>query len=148
MYDTVHYGNICSGQNTQKHNSPTFLPHGEKCNFTLEMSLVFISDILCKCICTVYNEIYLTVCQNWLCRGDIRNTSLISFVNPCLRVGSHSIDRSGLLGLCCHRWHTERRETYTARSQNKSHSIPEWRQPLWIISVIHIYSITPQFKLQ
>ncbi len=118
-YDTVHYGNIYSGQDTQKQNSPPFLPHGEKCNFTLEMSLVFIPDILCKCICTVYNEISLTVCQNWLCRGDIRNTSLISFVNPCLRAGSHSIDRSGLLGLCCHRWHTERRETYTARSQKK-----------------------------
>ncbi len=80
-------------------------------------------------------------------RGDIRNTSLISFVNLCLRVGSHSIDRSGLLD-CAVTADTEREEKHTPLAHKKSHSIPEWRQTLWTVSVIHIYSITAQFKLQ
>ncbi len=43
---------------------------------------------------------------------------------------------------------TEREEKHTPLAHKKSHSIPEWRQTLWTVSVIHIYSITAQFKLQ
>lgn len=88
-------------------------------HFTLESPWFLFQTSYASVYALFTERFILTVCQNWLCRGDIRNTSLISFVNLCLRVGSHSIDRSGLLGLCCHRWHRERRETYTARSQKK-----------------------------
>lgn len=52
-------------------------------------------------ICSFYASVSVlfTVCQNWLSRGDTRNTSLITFVNSSLRVGSHSIDRSDSPGI-------------------------------------------------
>lgn len=121
----------------------------KKCNFALytRKSLVFISDILCKCICTVYRDLFLQyvrtgcvevtyVTQVWL----VLWTSVSELVHTLLIVRV-SWD-------CAVTADTEREEKHTPLAHKKSHSIPEWRQPLWTVSVIHIYSITAKFKLQ
>lgn len=100
--------NIQNGQNKQNYKSPHFYLIDKTVILDdiliagLEMLLDFIPDICSSyaSVSVLFAERFcLQLCQNWLSRGDTRNTSLISFVNSSLRVGSHSIDRWGSPGI-------------------------------------------------